>query len=166
MVCEADLDATPRVIADLVEPRLARRAWIGGVLAAAVTLALPATAEAADVVVTDVLVPEGPEAKATAKMVRRLIAGSAKRAKWGKASKVRILVRVAQLDVTEEGDVLRVTCTMSGRLEGGPGARSRLSYGGHPSRRKDLVKKVLGMVGDGLVTRLAQMARERAQPAP
>lgn len=166
MVCEADLDATPRGLAVLPEPRLARRAWLGGALAAAVTLALPATAEAADVVVTDVLVPEGPEAKATAKLVRRLIAGSAKRAKWGKASRVRVVVRVAQLDVTEEGGVLRVTCTMSGRLEGGPGARSRLSYGGHPSRRKDLVKKVLGMVGDGLVTRLAQMARERAEATP
>lgn len=142
---------------------LGRRAWIATVLAAGVALALPATAEAADVVLTEVLVPEGPEAKATAKLVRRLLGASAKRAKWGKATRARIRVRVAELDVTEEDGVLRVTCTMSGRLEGGSGARSRLSYGGHPSRRKDLIKKVLGMVGDGLITRLAQMARERAE---
>ena len=132
-------------------------------LSAGLALALPAPVEAADVVLTEVLVPEGPGAKATTKLVRRLLAASAKRAKWGKASRVRIRVRVSELDVTEEGGVLRVNCAMSGRLEGGSGARSRLSYGGHPSRRKDLVKKVLGMVGDGLVTRLAQMARERAE---
>lgn len=137
---------------------------MAALVAAAATAAFPGVAEAkTDVVVTDVEVPEGKDAKATTKLVRRALGSSAKRAQWGKVRKVRVKVRVVELDVVEDDGVVRVSCTLSGRIEGGRGARSRLVYGGHPSRRKDLVKKVVGMVADGLMTRLAQMARERAE---
>jgi hypothetical protein len=121
----------------------------------------PAAEAATEVVITEVEVPPGPEAKATAKMVRRFLTSSAKRCDFGDKARVRIRARVTELDLVETDGVLRVRCTMVGRVEGGHGARSRLDFGGKPSQRTALKKKVLGMVSDGLVTRLAQIAREQ-----
>jgi hypothetical protein len=154
-----------------------RQLLVGGAAALGSLLLLPlfpAEAHAAtDVVITEIEVPPGPEAKATAKMVRRLLTSAAKRADWtGKSSagksggptRVRIRARVTELDLVEADGVLRVRCTMVGRVEGGNGARSRLDFGGKPSQRTALKKKVVGMVSDGLVTRLAQIAREQKKP--
>lgn len=144
-------------------PPLSRRRCLAAALSAAATLFLaPSAASAAtEVIVTAVDVPEGPEAKATAKMVRRLLTSAAKRAHFGPASRVRISAKVTELELVETDGVLRVRCTMVGRVEGGHGARSRLEYGGKPSQRTELRKKVVAMVSDGLVTRLAQIAREQ-----
>jgi outer membrane lipopolysaccharide assembly protein LptE/RlpB len=49
-----------------------------------------------------------------------------------------------------------------GRLVGGPSARSRISFGGNPSEREALEKQVLSMVANGVVTRLAEIARAQA----
>jgi hypothetical protein len=129
--------------------------------AAAAILVAPRASAAADVVITEVEVPPAPDAKATAKMVRRFLTSSAKRADFGDRSRVRIRARITELELVEIDGVLRVRCTMVGRVEGGHGARSRLDYGGKPSQRTALKKKVVGMVSDGLVTRLAQIAREQ-----
>lgn len=143
-------------------PPLSRRRCLAAALAAAATLALaPSAAQAAtDVIITEVGVPDGPEAKGTAKMVRRLLTSAAKRAHFGEVSRVKLSAKLTELELVERDGVLRVRCTMVGRVEGGHGARSRLEYGGKPSQRTELKKKVLAMVSDGLVTRLAQIARE------
>jgi hypothetical protein len=114
-----------------------------------------------EVKIVDVQLPEGEDAKKT-KMVRRLLASAARRAQFGDAKSVRITARVTELELVEQGDVLKVRCTMVGRLEGASRARSRIEFGGRPSERKELERKVIGMVADGLMTRLAQMARDRA----
>jgi len=150
---------------DGARPRqLARRSWLWALLGLAVVAALPAEASAAaDVGITDVVVPEGPESRGLARVVRRLLAHAIKRANFGKAHKVRFSARVTVLEMIEHGDVLKVRCTMVGRLSDGTSARSRLEFGGKPSEKTALRNKVLGMVADGLVTRLAQMARDRAE---
>lgn len=134
--------------------------------AAAALLVAPGARAATDVVITEVEVPPASDAKATAKMVRRFLTSSAKRADWSSRTgrdnaRVRIRAKVTELELVESDGVLRVRCTMVGRVEGGHGARSRLEFGGKPSQRTALKKKVVGMVSDGLVTRLAQIAREQ-----
>jgi hypothetical protein len=50
-----------------------------------------------------------------------------------------------------------------GRIEGGPSARSRIRLGGRPSERKKLEKDALKVVATGIVTRLAELARQSRQ---
>jgi hypothetical protein len=133
----------------------------------AAVVACPTPAEAAaKVFFTDVRIPDhfkDPNVrKRKMRLVRKLLAESAKRAQFGKAEEVKISAEVKQLDLEEVDGVLKVRCTMIGRIRGGPLARSHLEFGGRPSERRMLERRVLGMVADGLVTRLAQMARERA----
>ena len=124
-------------------------------------VAVPAVAQAkAEVFFTEVAVPEGPKAAEQTKLVRRLLGAAAKRAHFGKVKKARIRATVTEYVEIVEGDVLTIRCSMNGRLEGGPRAKSHLAYSGKASRRAELEKKVIGIVADGLVTRLAQMAKE------
>ncbi len=67
-----------------------------------------------------------------------------------------------ELTTEEHGDVLHITCTVMGRVVGGAGARSRISYGGSPEKREELEKEVLTQVANGLVARLAQIVRTQA----
>ncbi|MFO0550695.1 MAG: hypothetical protein U0271_20035 [Polyangiaceae bacterium] len=97
--------------------------------------------------------------------VRRLAAASAKHLDFGKKGKVEVSFVVKELTVTTEGDVIRVTCTLLGKLKGGGSARSRLSFGGKPDARKKLEREVLTAVTDGVMTRLAEIAREREKAA-
>ncbi|MEZ4315694.1 MAG: hypothetical protein R3F14_47365, partial [Polyangiaceae bacterium] len=60
------------------------------------------------------------------------------------------------------GDVHRVTCTIVGRIPGGPSAKSRISFGGSPAEKAKLEKQVLTMVAKAVVTRLAEIVRSRA----
>ncbi len=73
-----------------------------------------------------------------------------------------LAARVIELSAEERGDVLRITCTVMGRVVGGAGARSRISYGGAPEKREELEKEVLTQVANGLVARLAQIVRTQA----
>jgi hypothetical protein len=57
---------------------------------------------------------------------------------------------------------VRLSCTVLGRLEGGPSARSRISFGASPKDRAALEKQVLRMVANGVVARLAEIARTRS----
>ena len=63
--------------------------------------------------------------------------------------------------VTPDGDVLRVRCTLVGRVDGGPSARSKIAFGGDPAAQAELEKQVLTMVANGVVSRLAQIVRSR-----
>ncbi len=132
-----------------------------GLAAGLAILSVPGPADAkAEVFFTEVVVPDGPKAAQQAKLVRSLLGSAAKRAKFGKVKKARIKAKVTEYAEIVEGDVLTIRCSMAGRLEGGRRARSHLAYSGKASRRSELQKKVMGIVADGLVTRLAQLARE------
>ena len=93
-------------------------------------------------------------------MAAVLLEQAARKANFGKKAKsVTLSARVVELKTEQRGDILRVSCTMMGRVVGAAGAKSRISFGGSPASRGDLEKQVLTMVANGLVARLAQIAR-------
>lgn len=94
-------------------------------------------------------------------MIRRFATKSAKHLDFGETGRVEITLLVRELTVAEADGVLRVTCTIVGKLEGGKTAKSRLSFGGKPSRKKELEQQVLGAVTEGVMTRLAMLARKK-----
>jgi hypothetical protein len=96
------------------------------------------------------------------KLLRQELGKAVKKVDFGKAKTVRLTARVVELTEEEHGDVLRITCTVMGRIVGGKGARSRISYGGSPDKRAELEKEVLTQVARGLVGRLAQIVRTEA----
>jgi hypothetical protein len=87
----------------------------------------------------------------------------ARRADWGAPTGAKIEFRffVEELTIRSDGNVLRITCTALGRLPKGKSARSKIEYGGDPRKRTLEVKKVLEMVARGVITRLAELERER-----
>jgi hypothetical protein len=108
-------------------------------------------------------VPDGQDAARLAKLLKEALKQASKRADFGKSAKtVSLSARIVELRTEQQGDVLRVTCTLMGRVAGGAGARSRISYGGSPDKRDDLEKQVVTMVANGLVGRLAQIVRTQA----
>lgn len=108
-------------------------------------------------------VPEGQHAARLGKVFKEALKQASKRADFGKGVKsVTLSARIVELRTEQQGDVLRVTCTAMGRVSGGAGARSKLSYGGDPAKREQLEKEVVTMVANGLVTRLAQIVRTQA----
>lgn len=95
--------------------------------------------------------------------LRKTLRREAARADWGAGRENQIQYRfsVTTLEVTRQGDVLRVRCSALGQLPGGQKARSDLSFGGKPSESTALVSRVLDVVARGVVTRLAQLERRR-----
>jgi hypothetical protein len=106
--------------------------------------------------------PEGQDSARLQKLLKHALGQAAKKANFGKAKTVALSARVVELTTEEHGDVLRITCTVMGRVIGGAGARSRISYGGSPEKRDELEKEVLTQVANGLVARLAQIVRTQA----
>ena len=104
-------------------------------------------------------VPEGDDSARVQKLLKQALGQAARKANFGKGQHVSLTARVVQMSVEERGDVLRITCTVMGRVVGGAGARSRISYGGSPDKRDELEKIVLTQVANGLVARLAQIVR-------
>jgi hypothetical protein len=95
-------------------------------------------------------------------MLRGLLTQAAKKADFGDAKSVKLSARVIDFTSVKKGDILQVSCTIVGRVAGGQSARSRISFGGSPKEREQLEKQVLSMVSNGLVTRLAEIARTQA----
>jgi hypothetical protein len=110
-------------------------------------------------------VPERDDAARVTKLFKQLLGQAAKKANFGKAKNVALSARIMELTVEQHGDVLHVNCTAMGRVAGGAGARSRISFGGSPEKRDELEKEVLTMVANGLVARLAQIVRTKAAKA-
>lgn len=105
-------------------------------------------------------VPSGESAARLTRVLKEALKRASRRADFGKAAKtVTLSARMTELSTEKRGDVLQVSCTITGRVLGGAAARSRISYGGSPERRQDLEKEVVTMVANGLVLRLAQIAR-------
>lgn len=108
-------------------------------------------------------VPAGQDEARVRKVLKEALKQAAKRADFGKGTtKVALSARVVELRMEQQGDVLRVTCSVAGRVQGGAGARSKISYGGSPEKRAELEKDVITMVANGLVARLAQIVRTQA----
>ena len=105
---------------------------------------------------------QGKDADRHGRMLKGLLAQATKKADFGKAERVVLIARLVEFTAEQRGDVLRLSCTIVGRVDGGPGARSRISYGGSPAKRAELEKQVLTMVANGVVARLAEIARTRA----
>jgi hypothetical protein len=142
-------------------------AWVvAAALGLATVAGAPGAALAADRAKVDwarIDVAEGLDQARLGKMLKEALKQAARRADFGKATRaVSLSARIVEMKTEQQGDVLRVTCTVSGRVIGGQGARSRISYGGSPERRDELEKQVLTMVANGLVARLAQIVRTQA----
>jgi hypothetical protein len=86
-----------------------------------------------------------------------------RRVDWGAGAGNHIEYRfaVTELTIERHGDVLRVRCTALGRLPGNRTAKSRLDFGGDPKHPTALVDEVLRIVARGVVTRLAELERQR-----
>jgi hypothetical protein len=144
-----------------------RVTWRAAILA--LSLAAPAAAPAPAMAAgktkiqwVKVDVPERDDAARLQKLLRKALGQATKKADFGKAKAVALTARVVEMTAEEHGDVLRITCTVMGRIVGGPGARSRISYGGSPDQRQELEQEVLTQVARGLVGRLAQIVRAGA----
>jgi hypothetical protein len=95
--------------------------------------------------------------------LKRALGREAYRADWGAGRENRIEYRfeVTELKYTLSDGALRVHCAAIGRLPGGQTAKSQLSFGGKPGERVALTKRVLEIVGRGVITRLAELERRR-----
>jgi hypothetical protein len=104
-------------------------------------------------------------ASADEKYLRDVLAKEARRADWGAGRKSRIQYRfrVDELAVTEEESVIRIRCAATGWLPKGKNAKSKLAFGGSPKERPELVRRVLAIVARGVITRLAELERQRRQ---
>lgn len=144
-----------------------RKRWLAATaFGAAALFMFPGTAlsrSATKVQWTRIDVPEGKDSARLAKLLKSLLTQAAKKADFGKLKSVKLSARIVAFSAVEKGDVLQVSCTIGGRLDGGPGARSHISFGGSPKERAQLEKQVLSMVANGLVTRLAEMAKAQKE---
>lgn len=145
--------------------------WLQRLALALVILITPAElwakpATRIDVTEVTLAKPE-PNHRAREKQVGRQVRSAAHKAakslNFGDKKRVEVSFEVLELSVEQQGDVVRVSCTILGKLRGGGTARSRLSFGGKPERRKALERQVIGMVTEGVVTRLAEMSRQRTE---
>jgi hypothetical protein len=105
--------------------------------------------------------PPGEQADRLARTLRALLKEASRKTDFGGARKVSMRARITEYSVERKGDVLRIRCSIIGRLVGGPSAKSRISFGGDPSDPRALEKQVLTMVANGVVSRLAALVRER-----
>jgi hypothetical protein len=107
--------------------------------------------------------PAVDDAAQVERYLRQVLRSEVQRADWGagRGSVIQYRFKVEEFSVQDEGGVIHVTCSASGRLPRGPAARSHLAFGGSPSERQKLVERVLGIVARGVITRLADMERIR-----
>jgi hypothetical protein len=141
---------------------VARIAALFVVLLGVIGLAIaprPAYAKA-ELSITKLELPENTSADLEKKL-RKLLKQTASHLDFGKSKKVEVAIRLKEFTIETSDDLVRVTATLVGRLKGGGTARSHISFGAKPSKRKSLEKQVLKMVADSVLTRLAEMARVR-----
>lgn len=146
--------------------RIARRWLTAAALGVAALAACPTPSlgrSSTKVEWSSVRVPDGKDADRTARLLKGMLTKAARKADFGKAKSVKLTARVVEFTSTRQGDVQQVTCSIVGRVAGGPSAKSRISFGGSPDARAELEKQVLEMVANGLVARLAQIARTMAE---
>lgn len=101
--------------------------------------------------------------KRIARTIRRQAHRTAKHLDFGVKGRVEVTFLVRDIQVVEEDDVVTVTCTLVGRLKGGGSARSKIRFGGKPDKNKKVERQVVTAATEGVLTRLAQLSRERAR---
>lgn len=117
-----------------------------------------------DVILDRIDFPEDIEGRAAyVRQLREILKKEVRRVVWGAGSGSRIEYRFAitKFEVHTEKDVVRVTVSATGRLPKGKVAKSHLSFGGPLNKRSEVIRKVFEIVSRGVVTRLAEMERER-----
>ena len=114
-----------------------------------------------DLTVTEVKLPDEHASKEIERSVRAAIAHAAKSARFGSAKHIEMAIHLIEVSVDEVDGIVHVTCTLSGKLKGGGVARARVSFGDKPSKKKALVKQALRMAAESVVTRLADVVRDR-----
>ncbi len=104
-----------------------------------------------------------PEHQRVSKVLSKVLKREQYRVEWGAGRHNRITYRFSleQLDLSVERGVLKVRCTALGRLPKGKTARSKLEYGGDPQAAHEVIDHVLTIVARGVLTRLADLERER-----
>lgn len=145
---------------------MSRRAWIWlfAVTLFGVTAGVPVAAYAkSELVITEVIAPEKDAPIGLTKRLRASLSRAAKPLDFGVERRVGMTVRVSEFVVTETDGLLRITCTLVGKLEKGGTAKSHITFGGAPSKRKHLEKQVLSAVSEGLMVRLAEISRTRSK---
>lgn len=95
--------------------------------------------------------------------LRRSLQRETRLADWGADSDavIEYRFRVDTLRIEPKDGVLSVYCAATGELPRRKNATSRLEFSGHPSKRRQLVRRVLEIVARGVVTRLAQIEHAR-----
>jgi hypothetical protein len=95
--------------------------------------------------------------------LRRVLQREVRRVEWGAGRDNRIEYRfaVTKLALETQNGVLKVSCAATGTLPGGKTAHSKLTFGGAPEQRNQVVKQVLEIVARGVIARLAELERHR-----
>ncbi|MBX3184359.1 MAG: hypothetical protein KF915_17150 [Polyangiaceae bacterium] len=154
-----------------------RRSLLALLFLGAAGLAMPARAEPAalaskrelpkgrpDVILDRLDLPDDLERAAQIrKQLREILKREVRRVTWGAGTGNRITYRftVTRLTIEQQGDVVKVVCSATGRLPKGKVAKSHLSFGGPANKRSEVVRRVLEIVARGVVARLAELERER-----
>ncbi len=139
-----------------------------GALALTVALTAPTDAYArAKVEVGTVEFSDGAADKNTqkrlAQAIRRRASRASKQLDFGKTGRIEISFLVRDLKIEDDGEVVQVTCTLVGKLKGGGSARSKIRFGGKPDQRRKVERDVIAAATEGVVTRLAELARQKAK---
>ena len=148
-----------------IRRRTSLLAFLGGLLLVLVPAPVEAKGKAkVEVAAVDWKSPKEAEKareKRLSTEVRRAAQRSAKSLDFGPPGRVEISFVVVDVGVEKLGDIVRVSCTLVGRLKGGGRARSKLRFGGKPEDLKKLEKQVVVAATDGVMVRLSEMARAR-----
>jgi hypothetical protein len=104
-------------------------------------------------------VRKGDDQKRVAESMTRLLVKASRKAKWGKGEPLELKANVTKLSWETRDDVVLVSVTVVAKISGGKTARSHIRIGGRPSDKRKLETQALGIVADGLVTRLSDIAR-------
>jgi hypothetical protein len=116
------------------------------------------------IVLDQLVVPASmPEHQRISKVLEKVLKHEQHRVQWGAGRESHITYRfyLEELALTVEHGVLKVHCTAFGRLPKGKSARSKLDFGGDPKDPRKVVDHVLSIVARGVLSRLADMERDR-----
>jgi hypothetical protein len=104
-----------------------------------------------------------PERRRVSQVLTKVLNHEQHRVEWGAGRNSRIEYRfhLEELELTVERGVLKVRCTALGRLPNGKTARSKLVFGGDAKAPRQVVDQVLAIVARGVLTRLADLERDR-----
>ncbi len=104
-----------------------------------------------------------PDAPVLERHLRSSLARHARRMDWGvgRGHKIEYRFTVELLGAERQGNLLRVSCRATGQLPKGKRARSEISFGGELKSRDTLLRRVIDIVAEGVIGRLAEMERAR-----